>query len=188
MDVALRYDPGRLACDYAIANGDLVADNGLATAVLISLFSDRLAASDDAIPDGTDNRRGWWGDLPVDGATPASQASDFIGCRWWLLARAKDTTETLNAAGTYGREALQWMIDDGVAQEVDVFCEFHEVGTLAARVDISRLGPNGRAVDHRFDLVWSSTVGTTAPVFTARLGGILDFSNPANSGLLGVLP
>ena len=36
--------------DWAIAEGDLADDGGLYTAVTISLFTDRLANPDDALP------------------------------------------------------------------------------------------------------------------------------------------
>ena len=100
MDIALHFDPIAFACDYAVAAGDLAADNGLKTAVLISLFTDRLAAADDEIPDGTEDRRGWWGDMPADGSAPSGAPPDPIGSRLWLLARAKQSAETLNRAST----------------------------------------------------------------------------------------
>lgn len=114
-DIALAWNPLLARADIAVAKGDLVPDAGLRTAVLISLFTDALARADDEIPDGTDDRRGWWGDTPVEGA-----AADPVGSRLWLLVRAKRTEETRRRAETYARDALAWMLADGVAEAVGV--------------------------------------------------------------------
>lgn len=114
-DIALIWNPLLARADIAVAKGDLVPDAGLRAAVLISLFTDALARADDDIPDGTDDRRGWWGDTPVGGA-----AADPVGSRLWLLVRAKRTEETRRRAETYARDALAWMLADGVAEAVGV--------------------------------------------------------------------
>ena len=93
--------------DWQLSGADLLRGDDPATAVLVSLFTDALAASDDEIPDKTDDRRGWWGD-------PA------IGSRLWLLTREKLTLDTAARAETYGRESLQWLIADGVIVKVDL--------------------------------------------------------------------
>src|SRR5579859_1817812 len=117
MDFATVLAPD-LTFDWAIVNGDLAIDDGLDTAVAISLWSDRLANADDEIPDGSADRRGWWGDayLPV----LSTGQPDRIGSRLWLLARALQTLETQQHAQAYVREALQWMVDDGVVASVTV--------------------------------------------------------------------
>lgn len=99
--------------------------SAIETAILISLFTDREALPDDAIPDGTGDPRGWIGD--------ADQPYK-IGSRIWLLSRAKKTTETLRRASDYITEALQWMIDDGAVTRFDVAVEWTRASTLGARV------------------------------------------------------
>lgn len=47
--------------EWREGNGDLVNGDDLQTAMIISLFTDRVARDDDDI-DGED-RRGWWGDM-----------------------------------------------------------------------------------------------------------------------------
>lgn len=101
--------------DWELDGPALATGNDLATAALVSLFTDRAANPDDVIPDGTTNARGWWGDL--DQEQP-------IGSRLWLLQRAKQTTETLNNAVDYCREALQWFIDDKIAVRIDVVAQW----------------------------------------------------------------
>lgn len=114
-DIALVWDAAQARADITIAPPDLRRDDGLRTAVAISLFTDALARPDDSIPDGTDDRRGWWGDLPPDGEDP-----DPIGSRLWLLTREKRTEATRLRAEAYAREALAWLVADDVAAAVEV--------------------------------------------------------------------
>ncbi len=108
-----------------VADKSLSNDGDLATAVIISLFTDRRAGIDDVLPEFTgdksivpEDRKGWVGDaLPdVDG--------DRIGSRLWLLSRAKQTEETRQLAIEYAKEALQWMIDDGHVLFIDIKAEW----------------------------------------------------------------
>lgn len=67
-DIAMRFGANAaqgvdaLLADMLLGPNGWVADDGLSTAVLISLFSDRLANADDALPDlpatGLPDRRG----------------------------------------------------------------------------------------------------------------------------------
>ena len=153
-DIATRLDPATLDGDWLLgAAGDLDKDAGLRTAVIISLFSDRTAGVDDPLPDPRDSdRRGWWGDLNLDGAAP-----DPIGSRLWLLSRAKSTEETRRRAEIYVREALAWMRADGVAAVIDVTSEWQGFARerLAIGITIRRRDANGAATDVRFDVPWS---------------------------------
>ena len=60
-DAALVWFP--FGADININNGDLSADNGLATAVMISLFTDARAPDLTLLPAGENDVRGWWGDI-----------------------------------------------------------------------------------------------------------------------------
>jgi phage gp46-like protein len=112
-DVALRYDQNRFVFDLEIENGDLKIDYGLETAVWISLFSDRRATRDDPIPDTMIVRlRGWWADVAGEITT------DLIGSKLWLLIREKVVEKIVEKARHYAEEALQWLIDDDIAETV----------------------------------------------------------------------
>ncbi len=154
MDFATIFDPVLMRCDWVIAGGDLAGDDGLASAVLISFFSDRLAADDVVLPAADGDRRGHWGDLPLDDTLAQP---DFIGSLAWLLVREKQTVQTLARAIRYFRESLQWMLDDGVAAAVDVIGEWHGIGVLALAVTITQRGPTG-IVDRRFAILWDMTL------------------------------
>lgn len=147
-DIALGYDETALLFDVAVAGGDLSTDDGLATAVLVSLFTDRRATADDTLPAGETDRRGWWGDL-----VPAVEG-DEIGSLLWLLQREKQTTETLERAREYAREALQWMLDDRVATSVEVTASYVRTGVMQIGVQLQR--PGGEAVDFRYYYNWAA--------------------------------
>lgn len=108
-DITTLWDAQTSTGDWAIGSGDLVSGDDLETAIYISLFTDRLARDDDDY-DGTD-RKGWWGDTDADYQ---------IGSRLWLLRRQKLTTTVATSAVSYAKEALQWLIDDGVISGITV--------------------------------------------------------------------
>ena len=84
----------------------------LTRAVLISLFTWRRAADDDALDD--EERFGWWGD------SFPTQANDRIGSRLWQLQRRKLTDDTERDAEAFARESLKWMLDDGRVTRIDI--------------------------------------------------------------------
>jgi phage gp46-like protein len=128
--IGLAWDPRRgEAALRRTATGALAQDDGLATAVLLSLFLDRRAGPDDPLPDGTD-RRGWLGDALAEDA-------DRIGSRLWLLSREKQVEETRRRAEEYAEEALAWLVEDGLAESVAVSAAWAGIGWLDLRVTIT---------------------------------------------------
>lgn len=147
-DLALVWDPTTVAADVAVEANDLARDEGLETAVLLSLFTDRRAEDSDVLPDGSSDRRGWWGDgFPV-------VEGDRFGSRLWLLARAKSSAATLARAQEYALEALQWLVDDLVAARIEVTPEIPRPGMLGLAVTIYR--PNVDPAKFRFTRIWAA--------------------------------
>lgn len=114
MDIQLVWDNKRGHADWNFSDNDLATTTGIAdlqNAVTVSLFTDRRCA--DSFITWDNNRRGFWGDSYTD--TP-------LGSRLWELDRAKKLGETqlLLRARDYSKEALQWLIDDGIAASIDV--------------------------------------------------------------------
>lgn len=140
LDIALVWNAQLGRADLQMNGGDLLADTGLQTAVIISLFTDRLAEPGDVIPDGSADRRGWWGDMPVDPAAQDAGPQDLIGSRLWLLHRALQTQNTLNRAEAYAKEALAWMISDGIAGSVEAVATFPRLGWIELTVTIDQQG------------------------------------------------
>jgi phage gp46-like protein len=130
MDLKIFYDSNNLSFDLGTERGDLATDNGLLSAVLVSLFTDRRANADDVIPDGTGDRRGYWGDTypEIDG--------DLIGSRLWLLSREKQLPDVLQRAQTYAEEALAWLVEDNIARSFAAPAEWVSPGVLGILLDI----------------------------------------------------
>lgn len=145
-DIALSWNGTE--ADLVIEDGDLVLDEGLETATVISLFSDRRARADDLLPGEDGDRRGWPGD-----AWP-EVIGDQIGSRVWLLGREKQLAETLRRARDYGREAMAWQIEDGIAASVEVVATAPRRGLLGLAVTINRR--DGGTENHQFDVLWEA--------------------------------
>lgn len=117
--------------------GVLEMETSLQTAVFISLFSDRRALPDDVLPFPEKagplppNRRGTACDALLE------KNGDRWGSRLWLLARAKQTEETRQAAEDYSYEALQWLIDDKQLQAVVVTASWISKGVLKLAIDMT---------------------------------------------------
>lgn len=111
----------------------------LQTAVMISLFTDRQAHTDDDIPDGSMDARGWWGD-------------PHLGSRLWLLERAKATEATRRQAQDYIAEALQWLIDEGVVARFEIKTGYSRTGRLEAQIVAHRHDGSTHAMP--FEWAW----------------------------------
>lgn len=133
-----------LVCDYAVANGSLAADHDIKTAVLISLFTDRRAEDDDALPNPGGSKRGWWAD---------ALNTRRIGSRLWLLSREKQLREVVLRAKEYAEEALAWLVEEGVARSVEVTAEIAGPGVLALSVSVSR--ETAAPARYKFDFAWA---------------------------------
>lgn len=141
--------------DLVLFGFDLERDDGLETAVIISLFTDRRASAEQIPPEyPQDDLRGYWGDI-----TNAS-ATDQTGSLLWLLAREKQLPQTLSRAEQYCREALAWMIDDLVSTRIDVVASYISKSWMLLVVDIYR--PTGQAVRFQYNYEWSAQAGKRA--------------------------
>lgn len=125
----------------------LALTDALIRSVVISLFTWRRAHDDDDLPGN--QRFGWWGDAY------ALQPNDKIGSRLWLLTRAKLLPTTPALAKGYAEEALQWMLDDGVAARIDVVAERMGMEGLALSATIYR-AVGGDPVSLRFANIWEA--------------------------------
>lgn len=141
-DLALKYR-GRFF-DIEVAKNDISMDEGIETAVIISLFTDRRVGIEELPPLETD-RAGWWGDMFSE------IENDEIGSKLWLLMREKQTAQTLARVIEYCKEALQWMIEDGIAESVEVEASYPERERLSLGISIQK--PKGK-VSFKYILNW----------------------------------
>jgi phage gp46-like protein len=148
-----------------LGDGTLDDNEALATAVIVALGTDRLAAREDILPDpDSTDRRGWWGDLEADQIWNGWP----IGSRLWLLKREKivgpgaQQGATLVRIQHYIQESIQPFIDLKIASRMDV---------TVARIDKQRIdtlirlyrGPE-LAVDLRYQILWDDITPQGAPL------------------------
>ncbi len=141
-DISSWWDVDQLRADWKEGPGDLLEGDDLQTAIIISLFSDRVARDDDDI-DG-DDHRGWWGDAGTE---------KEIGSRLWLLRRQKLTTAVALKAEDYCRDAVNWLITDGVVGSITMATQIVYPRRLNIVIRYSRPGTSN-STDMRFFWVW----------------------------------
>lgn len=152
-DIMLTMNSQALVSDIDVIRGDLQLDEGLQTAVIISLFTDARAENTDTLPDGETSRRGYWAD----------DAADRLGSKLWLLGREKMLPSVAVRANQYVKDALAWMISDGIAASVSVETELQQPDKLLIGLTITR------GTNRDYDYLWqglakqASESGTTAP-------------------------
>lgn len=114
-DIALEWLTLESCADMVVDHvaNDLATDNGLRTAAMTSLLTDRRADQDEEIPDGTTNRRGWWGDEYLE------NPGDRMGSKLWLLDRSKKLPGVRRDIQDHARQALAWMVEDKIAASVE---------------------------------------------------------------------
>lgn len=145
-DIAIEYKSQIKEYDISILNGDLKECDDLDSAVIISLFTWARAAAGEV--DENAPRFGWFGDK-ID-----ADSTDSTGSKLYLLKRKKITNQTIMDAREYIEQALQWMIEDGVATEIKAEVERNasDVNRVDALVQIVR-GDRSRTM--KFNDLWS---------------------------------
>ncbi len=98
--------------DLVIEDGNFVIEDGFDTSIMVSLITDARAPADKVVL--PENRRGWMGNLvsPVDGRD--------LGGLLWLTEQRRLTQDTLNETVDYARKSLNWFVEDGLANSIDV--------------------------------------------------------------------
>lgn len=140
--------------DLSLQGFDLERDDGLETAIIISLFTDRRATAEQIPPElPQDDLRGYWGDIN-------NSSVEQTGSLLWLLTREKQLPHLLGRAEQYCREALAWMIEDLVATRIVVAAEFSSMGVMLLTVDIYR--PSGSPVRYQYNYEWSAQAAKRA--------------------------
>ncbi len=138
-DIALNWHGE--GADASIDGADLQGDNGLRTAVILSLFADRRAGPDDIVDD--QDQRGWWAD--VYGDRP-------LGSRLWLLDREKDLPEVVNKAHDYAHEALDWLQEDGIAKAIEI--DITSPNSEELNINVRIIRPDDTLLSLQFQRRW----------------------------------
>jgi phage gp46-like protein len=152
-DLALHWDTANQSGDLALASGALVSDDGMRTAIVLSLFTDARAPDDAALPEAGSDRRGWWGNDFVKLSQDPKRSE--LGSLLWLLRRSKMTQSNIALAKSYVTAALQWLVSDRVASSLSIIVEAQGPDRLAIAVELTR--PNGPA-RQRYDFTWENSL------------------------------
>ncbi|MCP3916137.1 MAG: hypothetical protein GY711_11325 [bacterium] len=139
--LALTYDAAQGGFDLALDGDRLAVDAGIVTPVLVSLWSDARVDADELVPDGLSDRRGWWPDTE----------DDRHGSLLWLLEREKATVQTAARAEEFARGALQWLLDGGIAESIDVEGSILPHHRLCLDIKVRR------AVSGQWEYLWEGT-------------------------------
>ncbi len=177
-DIALAWQPLGARGDFAVANGALATGNDLATAVLVSLFSDAVASPDDTAAHNLSDPHGWWGDT-YEAAAPGGTP---LGSRLWQLFRgvkAGNTNLPLQAQNACAL-ALRWLITDGIAASVQVAAGWVRPTALGIQVTITR--PAGGIQAFRFEALWD-TVAAPPLASPGRVVALIPVSTDDNQSL-----
>jgi len=152
VDILINFDDCfPIVVDLVLNNGDVATASDLRNMVILSLFCDKRAPAD-VILDGTElnKRRGWWGDVfpTVDG--------DEIGSLLWLYARAKITNATLNGMRDTAQESLQWMVDDRIANSIEVVVVRNGMRIDSIIIETKIFRPTGDVTEFKFAYAWEA--------------------------------
>ena len=140
----MQYSPAGVGTEIFVEQTDLTRDRGLKTAVLISLLTDRLADLTDVLPDNSGERRGWWAD-------------PTLGSKLWLLFRASLTPDIPAQIDIATIEALQWMIDEGVASDITSNAIIADRNTVTWVVQIIKPGSRD-SLNFKFFFNWETEI------------------------------
>jgi len=146
IDIKLEQDAATSLFDISFTNGDFTTVDSFDTSLQVSLFADARATKSQ-VP-RSELRRGWWGN---------QFSPDFplyeLGSKLWLLDQSRKTQSTLNNAIDFAKNALQWLIDKGHAEGVEVTGAFVNEG-IKLTIVIKR--GNGIVETKYYDL-WDNT-------------------------------
>lgn len=139
-DFDLAFDEGR---------GDLLTTDSLENTVAISIGTYARERNRGNSANLKPNIGGWWGDALDENGT--------LGGYLYEAFPGKLTESTAGEIETLAGEALQWLVDDGVAKAVSCSAGVTDGDKLILNVIIER--PEGGDEAFQYELNWSATDG-----------------------------
>jgi len=116
--------------DILLQNGQPVMEQGLSTAVYITLFSGD-----------------WW-------ANAVSEEAEKLGSELETVFSRTLSNQTRLDAEEYARQALKWMLDSGIAVSIEVEATILAGGTLGLSVRITQ--PDETVEELRYQVNWAN--------------------------------
>jgi len=148
MDIKLNLNEKEQYFDIDFKDGDFLATGGLETAILMSIYCQQR---DDSIE--VPIMRGGWAGNELQTVAGFQQ-----GSKLWTLCQSTLTDDVANLAQNYIEEALQWMIEDGIAEEISVTTSIVDNSKLQAEVIITK---NNNTDTYKFLDLFKNTINGT---------------------------
>lgn len=153
-DLALKSMPnGSFDLDFSEESKDLLLTDSLYNAVAISIGTyarDRNLKPNAAVLEPQIG--GWW----ADAIDPLGTLGGYI----YEAFPGKLTSETFDKIKELVVEALNWMVEDGIAKSVD--CEVTEKiddENELVEIEVTIEKPDGTTDDYKYELNWKATNG-----------------------------
>lgn len=133
--------------DLVLNDGDLVLSDSLQMSVILSIATWCRNENFDGSAIIEPSIGGWWADAVNE--LP-------LGSRLWTLFKEKLNDVTIEKAKALVKEALKWMIDDGVAKDVIVNARILNERKTAEFV-IEILKPSGDPESFKYETNWEAS-------------------------------
>jgi phage gp46-like protein len=147
-DVLIRADRN-LLYDLQLDGSDFASAGGFETSIAVSLFTDARASASQVAD--AQSRRGWVGNV-------IAESFRQLGSTAWVYEQAKMTQSTVNGLREAVYAALQWMVEDGAVQSIDV----RVVPTQNhVAIEIAMHNQDGSVTG--YNALWRSTVVAAIP-------------------------
>jgi len=142
-DVTLNQTKGYYDFDWT-PEGDISTAQALDTVILMCIFEE-FRATPAEVP-ANELRRGWIGNETTPGFQQGSKA--------WMFEQERALGSVLADLGPVIRNGLQPLLDDGIAEDVQVETPFLRNGKVCVYINLFR---DGSPVDRRFFELWNNT-------------------------------
>ena len=141
-DAVLNTDAGYH--DFSLDDtGQIVVEDFWDTAILYSIFGEKRA--DDSEMPVPERQRGWIG----------NENTDFEnGSKIWLYYQARVNNTTINGLQNEAANALQWLVDDGIAVSIDAPIITASGTSVSLEITIRR---SNSSVINRSFVLWNNT-------------------------------
>ena len=143
-----------------LATYSMELEDTLATAVILSLFTDKRAGRDDVLPRGATDRRGWVGDEYMHEGFDAG--ADAWGSALWLVYGGKVLDDVLERARFAAQEALDWLVRDEIASRVSVSTLW--AGDRQERLAVRPTIYQAQQERPVYDVLWGTSIARWATV------------------------
>jgi len=150
-DLALcRRSDGNFDLDFDSESGDLLLSEGLENAVAISIGTYARNRSLGTSANLEPVLGGWWAD--------ALDESGTLGGYLYEAFPGKLTDSTCRDVETLVKDALKWMVSDGVAKSVSCSAEIDSEDAETVSISVTIEKPQGNAETFKFEVNWKATI------------------------------